>query len=117
MDALRALVAAELDLDDEFSNVRTEIRNKKRELADLVVAIDLAKIQLEVATNKWQNLLDYFAASHPAIGLIITGVAIAPQINFDEIDDVYTDEELYDFSQIPCPDFPLLDEEGYDRNF
>lgn len=87
MDALRALVATELDLGDEFSNVRTEIRNKKRELADLVAAINTARFELELATNKWQNLLDYFAASHPAIGSIITGVSIATQVNFDEIDD------------------------------
>jgi|GEM_PF-6037683 hypothetical protein len=87
MDALRALVAAELDLVDEFSTVRTEIRNKKRELADLVAAIDAAKFELDFATNKWQNLLDYFAGSHPEIGSIISGVSIAAQVNFDEIDD------------------------------
>jgi len=116
LDALRVLVAAELNLGDEFSTVRNEIRNKKRELADLVAAIGLAKIQLEVATNKWQNLLDYFAGSHPAIGSIITGAPIVAQINFDEIDDGY-DQEVDSFSDIPCPDFPLLDEEGYDRNF
>ena len=94
MDALRALVAAELNLGDEFSTVRAEIRNKKRELADLVAAIHTARFELDLATNKWQNLLDYFAASHPAIGSIITGVSIGAQVNFDEIDD--NDNDDYD---------------------
>jgi len=116
MDALRALVAKELDLGDEFSTVRAEIRNKKRELADLVAAIDASKIKLEDFTNKWHNLLEYFGASHPDIGTLLTGVAIVKPINFDEIDDRY-DEEVDSFSDIFCPDFPLLDEDGCDRNF
>lgn len=129
MDALRALASVELDLGDDFSTLRVQIRNKKRELADLVAAIDAAKFELDLATNKWQNLLDYFAASHPAIGSIITGVSIPAQVNFDEIDDDDNDDndtelpfepipfEVDSFSDIPCPDFPLLDEEGCDRNF
>jgi len=101
MDALRALVAEELDLGDEFSTVRTQIRNKKLELANLVAAIDVAKIQLEDFTNKWHNLLEYFGASHPDIGTLLTGVLIVKPINFDEIDDGY-DEEVDAFSDIPC---------------
>jgi len=101
MDALRALVAAELNLGDEFSTVRAEIRNKKRELASLVAAIDASKIQLEDFTNKWHNLLEYFGASHPDIGTLLTGVPIVKPINFDEIDDGY-DEEVDSFSDIPC---------------
>ena len=116
MDALRALVATELDLGDEFFTVRTEIRNKKLELASLVTAIDAAKIQLEDFTNKWHNLLEYFGASHPDIGTLLTGVAIVKPINFDEIDDGY-DEDIDSFSEILCPDFPLLDEEGCDHSF
>jgi len=99
MDALRALVAAELNLDDELSTVRTQIRNKKLELADLVSSIDAAKIQLEDFTNKWTNLSEYFGSSHPDIGTLLTGVAIVKPINFDEIDDGY-DQEVGAFSDI-----------------
>jgi len=116
MDALRSLVAVELEFGDEFSTVRAQVRHKKLELANLVAAVDVAKIQLEDVTNKWNNLLEYFAVSHPEIGSILTGVTVVPQINFDEIDDGY-DEEVDSFSDIPCSDFPLLDEEGCDHNF
>lgn len=116
MDALRALVAAELDLGDEFFTVRAQIRNKKLELANLVAAIDAAKIQLEDFTNKWHNLLEYFGASHPDIGTLLTGVAIVKPINFDEIDDG-CDEEVDPCSDISCSDFSLFDEEDYNHNF
>jgi len=101
IDSLRKLLASELDLSDEFSDLRNEIRKKKLELADLTSSLDVARTNLEIATNKWNNLLEYFAVSHPDIGSFITNVAIAPQINFDEIDDDNDEIESLPFEPRP----------------
>lgn len=102
MDDLRALVATELDLGDEFSILRAQVKNKKRELADLVAAIDAAKIQLQVFTNQWNVLLEYFSASHPEIGTLLAGMHIAFQIDFDKIDnDDNLEVESLSFEPMP----------------
>lgn len=94
IDSLRKFLALELDLDDEFSGLRNEIKKKKIELADLTFSLAAVSLNLEIATNKWNNLLEYFALSYPDIGSFVTGVAIAPQINFDEVDE--DDEDVDD---------------------
>ena len=88
LDMLRTRVAEEIDLGDEYRNLRMEIADKKIELANLISSIERLKSELEVATNKWTRLVEYFSASDSTdIGSFITGVAITPQINFDEIDN------------------------------
>jgi len=87
LDTLRTRVAEEVDLGDEYRDLRMEIADKKSELSNLVNSIERLNLDLEIATNKWNNLVEYFAVSHSDIGSFITGVAITPQINFDEIDN------------------------------
>ncbi|TAE84151.1 MAG: hypothetical protein EAZ83_06885 [Oscillatoriales cyanobacterium] len=63
LDFLRTRVAAEAGFPQEYLDLRSKVFDAKCELSVLVRKLEEVKLDLEVATSKWSNLVNYFSSS------------------------------------------------------
>ncbi|TAE78200.1 MAG: hypothetical protein EAZ83_25005 [Oscillatoriales cyanobacterium] len=69
LDFLRTRVADEIGFPQYYLDLRSKVSDAKYELSVLVRKLEEVKLDLEVATSKWSNLVNYFSSSMMVIVL------------------------------------------------